>query len=248
MEPAIQAHSHKRAISGTKAIVIKRRKTSSDPPAIPWDRAALSHVIDVLDKKALKEVLLEATKTSATLRNALFTRRLARVISFGKQIGEAYEVWNSIGEKQSTGQHVDTDEVAADLISIVDDIIHKVEEVGPFSTKLNAVKAICSVAELLTDHGDILNVEEQDVRQMFSDNDVLGEAMISVIDMMRPVDMVRLRGDITLLGRIVSLQNAGAGLDVDLRMDGVMELINEPDDGADEESANEDEGTDDDDD
>ncbi|KAK5739450.1 hypothetical protein LTR17_005355 [Elasticomyces elasticus] len=211
MEPAIQARSHKRAVSGSDTIVNKRQKTASHPPAIPYDRAALSHVIDVLDKNALKEVLLEATKTSATLRNALFTRRLARVISYGKQIGEAYEVWNSIGEKRSTCQHVDTDEVATDLVSIVDEIIHKVAE-------------------------------------MFSDNDVLGEAMISVISMMRPVDMVRLRGDITLLGRIVSLQNAGASLDVDLRMDGVMELINEPDDGADEESANEDEGVDDDDD
>ncbi|KAK3641339.1 hypothetical protein LTR56_011367 [Elasticomyces elasticus] len=245
MEPAIQARSHKRAVSGSETIVNKRQKTASH---LPYDRAALSHVIDVLDKKALKEVLLEASKTSATLRNALYTRRLGRVISFGKQIGEAYEVWNSIGEKRSTCQHVDADEVATDLVSIVDEIIHKVAVVGPFSTKLNAVKAICSVAELLTDHGDILNVEEQDVRQMISDNDVLGEAMLSVIDIMRPVDMVRLRGDITLLGRIVSLQNAGAGLDVDLRMDEVMELINEPDDGADEESANEDEGVDDDDD
>ncbi|KAK4889574.1 hypothetical protein LTR27_011652 [Elasticomyces elasticus] len=223
------ANNRKRVLSTSETGTSKRQKPSNQLLATLQHTDNVAHAIAALDKITLAQLLLEATRDSTTLRDAVLAKHkearqkaLDRVISFKKYVLQAAAIWQRVEEEGKPEDWVEKYRVVDELVAVIERIGELVEYDSSYGTRRNALQALCSIGERFV---NVKGWAAREIQLEFVDHEVFREVMSNIIAMVRPRDMVLLRADDVFRKQVEALHAASEKREMGWRLQEILNVI-----------------------
>ncbi|KAK4889572.1 hypothetical protein LTR27_011650 [Elasticomyces elasticus] len=191
---------------------LKRVKTSEEALVPPWDGVRIKAAIAALKKEDLHRIVLEATKESTYLYQAIQAKhddmvreRLARVVSFDQYVDEVTDLWHVYFRDQSAGLSIDNSAVVAGIESVTKKIASQISRDSSYQTQENALNAICDICELIMDLVEDVSLSEEMETELHG-HEMFGSAMFDVTGLMSLRNFERLESDGGTIERMEDFQ------------------------------------------
>ncbi|KAK5675914.1 hypothetical protein LTS10_011646 [Elasticomyces elasticus] len=194
----------------------KRHRLAAQATALAEDHHTLLFAVTRLSKYALCDLLIEGSTKSASLKRHVLKyytqtvrKSLPPVIDFGSFLVDVAKFWEEDAEIKPSA-------ATKELKATIRQIASNVDSQATYGTKANAIRAICSIGEQITNVDDMSQLGSE-IRLRFRDSRVFYETLSSVFEMMDVADTVCYIKDLETSICVWYLQKSAAGMGWGLR-------------------------------
>ncbi|KAK4952100.1 hypothetical protein LTR10_010020 [Elasticomyces elasticus] len=200
-------------------------------PAPPlWNETAWQSAITALDDATVRKLLLDATRASAPVQQAVLTKynqkkrsEQVRVVDFSRHTNEIENIWAKYSSNSGSKEYDNAFQAAEEFEDLIRQVREEVTVHSSYGTKMAALKALREIGDDVIDCPSSCLGSE--VRKHFQDDTSLAEAMCHVLALATDPELASLKADNDVLGNIRDLERSAEGYGFDMDLQSVLDVL-----------------------